>query len=46
MKITFESMLENAVDFFNESLICYEHQKYKYAIINLWAGILLLFKMA
>lgn len=22
MKITFESMLENAVDFFNESLIC------------------------
>lgn len=44
MKITFESMLDNAVDFFNESLNCYEHQKYKYAIINLWAGILLLFK--
>lgn len=44
MKITFDGMLDNAVDFFNESLSCYEQQKYKYAIINLWAGILLLFK--
>ena len=44
MQLTFDDLLNNSINFFEESLSCYSQKKYKYSVINLWAGILLLLK--
>ena len=44
MKITFDNLLNNSVEYFTSSLAEYKNQNYKSAISDLWSGTLLLLK--
>jgi DNA repair exonuclease SbcCD ATPase subunit len=44
MKITFDNLLNNSVEYFRSSLTEYKKQNYKSAISDLWSGTLLLLK--
>lgn len=44
MKITFDNLLNNSVEYFTSSLTEYKKQNYKSAISDLWSGTLLLLK--
>ena len=44
MKINYENLLDNSIEFIKSSIKFYHEGDYKNAIISLWSGILLLLK--